>query len=120
MVFSFSKEVNPHLLAEELEVALGFQVQVKMADGERCVLRKNGEEFSSDEQQIIADIIAFHDPSGVSVSEMDEEERCCRCDEAKARLVALGADAIASSPPPALKDVVADIVRALELDYDGI
>ncbi len=71
--------INPPLLAEELESALGYRVQIgaRHKDGlllEAQISRVDGLPFSPEEQANIRAIVAMHDPSQLSTGQLAEME----------------------------------------------
>lgn len=115
--------INPPLLAEELTTALGESIQVNSqetgGDLIEAVIRKTtGDDFDVGEQTTVASVISTHDHTQLSTSQQAEQALENRRNNAKAGIVALGADGIRVQGLPDLSETVAQIVEILDLDLE--
>lgn len=111
--------INPDLLREELEAALGVAVQLTARhEGgvliEAHIRRADGLPFSGDDPAVVYTVAADHDPAGLSTGQAAELDRQLARDEALARLVTTDTDALRQDVAGAA-DVVALRGAALAL-----
>jgi hypothetical protein len=115
-------KVNPGLLVEELGALVGATISMRSRTKggllvEATIWRADGADFTQDDRDKVAAVLAAHDPQRLSTQQQAERAAAERKDGALERLSALSADDVAKlTDPREVAVVLAEVIRALELD----